>query len=120
MYLPKWTSLALRWKNKDSWSSWGRTSASSSNVFKITGSLKSLQYAITNWITTDSVTLKITNQSSVLKSNIIINIIKKIYMYVQFIQYKTKYNKYIYPYLCLFVSTCSNNIKPYNDILLIS
>jgi hypothetical protein len=49
------------------------------------------------------VTLKITNQSSVLKSNIIINIIKKIYMYVQFIQYKTKYNKYIYPYLCLFV-----------------
>jgi len=56
MYLPKWTSLALRWKNRDSWSSWGRTSASSSNVFKITGSLKSLQYAITNWITTDSVT----------------------------------------------------------------
>jgi len=37
MYLPKWTSL--RWKNRDSWSSWGRTSASSSNVFKITGSL---------------------------------------------------------------------------------
>jgi hypothetical protein len=56
----------------------------------------------------------------VLKSNIIINIIKKIYMYVQFIQYKTMYKKYIYPYLCLFVSTCSNNIEPYNDILLIS